>query len=458
MPTSYPIFKDSVRNWFLENVPFNTKIMDVGAGCGTYSQLLRGYGYKMDAIEIWEPYIEKYDLKSKYDKVWNWDFINMPVGAYDDYDFFIMGDILEHLSVDEGQWILSFLRLKGKKFLVAVPYQMEQGEHEGNMYETHLQPDLTPEIMEERYPELELLYGNNFYGYYINKKQKHEKAYVLYADDSYLDLVDACCRSIRNFSTYPIYVYMLNSDNKVKVENTTTIRWDCDVRHLKKRNDYINREDKQIYKLLIERPKIVKHALEHYAEVVTYIDTDSVATKNVDSIYDYFNVDSSYPYFTEGIYEYLIVNGRGGAETRDDLSSTLEAPACELFGINQQNRGMYRQTGYFVAGKNCLDWLDEWAWLCQNPSVLRNNAWYAPFNEETIANCLLWKYKQYKGLPYCYINGLRKNLIFTGYDNLISDWVKIPATERQLIFFHGEKDIEKINKFIDENTVSSTAS
>jgi hypothetical protein len=458
MPTSYPIFKDSVQNWFLENVPFNTKIMDVGAGCGTYSQLLRGYGYKMDAIEIWEPYIEKYDLKSKYDKVWNWDFINMPVGAYDDYDFFIMGDILEHLSVDEGQWILSFLRLKGKKFLVAVPYQMEQGEHEGNMYETHLQPDLTPEIMEERYPELELLYGNNFYGYYINKKQKHEKAYVLYADDSYLDLVDACCRSIRNHSNTPICVYMLNSHNKVNVENTTTIKWDCDVRHLKKRNDYIDREDKQIYKLLIERPKIVKHALEHYAEVVTYIDTDSVATKNVDSIFDYFNVDSSYPYFTEGIYEYLIVNGRGGAESRDDLSGTLEAPACELFGINQQNRGMYRQTGYFVAGQNCLDWLAEWSWLCQNPSILRNNAWYAPFNEETIANCLLWKYKQYKGLPYCYINGLRKNLIFTGYDNLISDWVKIPATEGKLIFFHGEKDIEKINQFIDENTVSSTAS
>lgn len=448
MPTSYPLYKDSVRNWFLENVPFNTRIMDVGAGCGTYSQLLRGYGYKMDAIEIWEPYIEKYDLKSKYDQVWNWDFINMPVGAYDDYDFFIMGDILEHLSVDEGQWILSFLTLKRKKFLVAVPYQMEQGEHEGNMYETHLQPDLTPEIMEERYPELELLYGNNFYGYYINKKQKHEKAYVLYADDSYLDLVDACCRSIRNHSNIPICVYMLNSHNKVKVENTTTIRWDCDVRHLKKRNDYINREDKQIYKLLIERPKIVKHALQNYAEVVTYIDTDSVATRNVDSIFDYFNVDSSYPYFTEGIYEYLIVNGRGGAESRDDLSSTLEAPACELFGINQQNRGMYRQTGYFVAGQNCLDWLDEWAWLCQNPSVLRNNAWYAPFNEETIANCLLWKYKQYKGLPYCYINGLRKNLIFTGYDNLISDWVKIPATERQLVFFHGEKDIEKINEFI----------
>ena len=456
MPTSYPLYKDSVRNWFLQNVSLDTSILDIGAGCGTYSDLLRGYGYKMHAVEIWEPYIKQYDLNNKYSCVYEENILKMPFDLLDTYDFFILGDVLEHLSVEDAQWLMNFLKIKGKQYLVAVPYVMEQGEYEGNIHETHLQPDLTPENMLERYPDLELLYGNNFYGYYTNKKQKHEKAYVLYADDSYLDLVDACCRSIRNHSNIPICVYMLNSHNKVNVKNTTTIRWDCDVRHLKKRNDYINREDKQIYKLLIERPKIVKHALEHYAEVVTYIDTDSVATKNVDSIFDYFNVDSSYPYFTEGIYEYLIVNGRGGAESRDDLSSTLEAPACELFGINQQNRGMYRQTGYFVVGQNCLDWLDEWSWLCQNPSVLRNNAWYAPFNEETIANCLLWKYKQYKGLPYCYINGLRNNLIFTGYDNLISDWVKIPATERQLLFFHGEKDIEKINKFIDENTVSST--
>ena len=46
MPTSYPIYKDSVRNWFLQNVPLDTTILDIGAGCGTYSDLIRGYGYK----------------------------------------------------------------------------------------------------------------------------------------------------------------------------------------------------------------------------------------------------------------------------------------------------------------------------------------------------------------------------------------------------------------------------
>lgn len=451
MPTSYPLYKDSVRNWFLQNVSTDARIMDVGAGVGTYSDLLRGYGYKMDAIEIWEPYIEKYNLKDKYDNVWNWDVLNMPVSAYEDYDFFIMGDILEHLSAEEGQWLLSFLRLKGKKFLVAVPYEMEQGEHEGNKYETHLQPDLTPDIMKQRYPDLELLYGNEYYGYYINKRKKHEKAYVLYADDSYLDLVDACCRSIRNFSTYPIYIYMLNSHNKVKVENTTTIRWECDVRHLKKRNDYIKREDKQIYKLLIERPKIVKHALEKFAEVVAYVDTDSVASPYCDRIFDYYNGESDYPYFTKGIYDFLIINGKGGASSYDDLTNTLETPLCELFKSDQKERQFtgYKQTGYFIAGQKSIDFLDIWSHRCQHPMILKDNARYAPYNEESVLQTLIYDFKAYNGLPLVYVNGLRKGLEFKGHEYFMGEWFKVPAQKDDLLFYHGEKDIDKINEFIE---------
>jgi len=52
--------------------------------------------------------------------------------------------------------------------MIAVPFLYEQGEWEGNVYETHHQPDLTPAIMQERYPELNLLIGDNAYGYYVN--------------------------------------------------------------------------------------------------------------------------------------------------------------------------------------------------------------------------------------------------------------------------------------------------
>jgi hypothetical protein len=450
MPTSYPIYKDSVRNWFLENVPLDTLILDVGAGCGTYSDLLSGYGYKIDAVEIWKPYIEQYNLWDKYYIVYNENILQMSFDVLDAYDFFILGDVLEHLSVEDAQWLMNFLKIKGKQYLVAVPYVMEQGQYEGNVHETHLQPDLTPENMLERYPHLELLYGNNFYGYYTNKKQKHEKAYVLYADDSYLDLVDACCRSIRNFSVYPIYVYMLNSHNKIKVENTFTIRWECDVIHLKKRNEYIKREDKQIYKLLIERPKIVIDALK-YAEVVAYVDTDSIANWNVDSIFDYFNAESDYPYFTKGIYDFLIINGKGGASSYDDLSNTLEAPLCELFKSDQSIRRYtgYRQTGYFVAGQKTIDFLDIWSHRCQHPMILKGNARYAPYNEESVLQTLIYDFKATNGLPLVYVNGLRKGLEFKGHEYFMGEWFKVPAQKDDLLFYHGEKDIDKINEFIE---------
>jgi hypothetical protein len=102
--------------------------------------------------------------------VYKENVFNMPLNELKGYDFYILGDVLEHFSVEDAKWFMNFLKSTGKQYLVAVPYQMEQGEYEGNTHETHLQPDLTPDLMKERYPDLELIYGNGQYGYYVKKK------------------------------------------------------------------------------------------------------------------------------------------------------------------------------------------------------------------------------------------------------------------------------------------------
>jgi hypothetical protein len=56
----------------------------------------------------------------------------------------------------------------------------------------------------------------------------------------------------------------------------------------------------------------------------------------------------------------------------------------------------------------------------------------------------------FSGLPYCYINGLHKDLEFTGHDNLIGPWIKVPSHKEHLLFYHGEKNIEKIKEFINQ--------
>lgn len=446
MPNSYTYFKPEIKQWFIDNIPLTTRILDVGPGQGTYSDLLRNLGYRMDAVEIWAPYVDQFNLRAKYDNVYVGDIVTFDVRPY---DFIILGDVLEHLPSGAARNLLTDFDLMDKRFLVAVPYMMAQdGTEYGNEYETHHQADLTPEVMLERYPGLEKLYDNDWYGYYVNQDTRWDRAYVLYATESYKDTVQACVDSIKTFSKLPIMVYMLNSD--VEIDGAITFRWDCKIKNVPQKK-YIDRANVDIYNILIQRPLVVKNALKH-AKVVAYVDSDSVATKYVDRIFDYFPVKCTHPYFTEGIYEWMMINGRGGVNGREDMSSSLEHPACELFGVDQYIRNKYRQTGYFVAGEWCKAFLDEWWWMCNHPQVLQNPQWYAPYHEETIANVLLWKYKALTGLPYIYMNGSLdrvNNIEFASYKKHIDHFAATPDSVDKLLFYHGEKDPAIMYKMIE---------
>lgn len=166
MAGSYPYYKKEVTQYLKNNFSEEATILDVGAGCGTYYEYLKDYFKNIEAIEIFEPNINNFKLKEKYQKVYNENILNF---KYDYYDIIIFGDILEHLDVEEAQQVLDYAFDKCKELIVAVPYLYPQGIAEDNIYEIHKQDDLTNEIMLQRYPKLKLLYGDNRYGYYIKK-------------------------------------------------------------------------------------------------------------------------------------------------------------------------------------------------------------------------------------------------------------------------------------------------
>ena len=94
------------------------------------------------------------------------------VDGFKDYkaDVFILGDILEHITTDKAIPLVEKLYNEANDYIIAVPYLYEQGEHEGNIYETHHQPDLTHEVFMERYGKrCELLVNNELVGYYVKK-------------------------------------------------------------------------------------------------------------------------------------------------------------------------------------------------------------------------------------------------------------------------------------------------
>lgn len=167
MGTSYTYYKTDVRNYVINNFKEEVEILDVGAGCGTYYDLLGEYFRNIDGVEAYAPNIERYRLESKYRHIYNKDIRDF---EYAYYDIVIFGDVLEHLEVKEAQKVLKYAIEHSIEVIVAVPYMYEQGIVEGNVYEIHKQPDLTPENVLERYPELELLFGNEEYGYYVRKR------------------------------------------------------------------------------------------------------------------------------------------------------------------------------------------------------------------------------------------------------------------------------------------------
>ena len=289
-----------------------------------------------------------------------------------------------------------------------------------------------------------------------------KQAYVLYANDTYFDIVSMCVKSIRQFSEVPVIVYMLNSDKQVDVTNTKSVRWNCNIdefsdegmyeAHEKGSNFYINRSSSKIYNLLTQRPLIVRDALINYADVVVYVDCDSVATPYVNRLFDMYDINSVHPYITEGIYSYLYMDGKGGIVHEE----TLEYDTCKLFGTNQDNRRMYRTTNVFVAGKNTIPFLEEWYWMCTHPLILKNVKQYAPFQEETIVNVLLWKNNYQKGLPYVYVNAdvqkvdlVFNRMEFTGNIEELGKWFKVPGKKEDITFFHGEKRIEEMQKMLN---------
>jgi len=171
MPTSSPVHKSAVyehiRTVVLNKLPINYKILDVGPGEGTYGKSLQDLN--MDALEIHKPYIYQYKLSKYYNNVFVGNILNF---NYDDYDYIILGDVLEHIHLEPAQSLIKDISSKGIKCLVAVPYLHQQGAVDGVDSETHHQPDLTPRVMQSRYPDLEIFLTNNYikhgYAYYTN--------------------------------------------------------------------------------------------------------------------------------------------------------------------------------------------------------------------------------------------------------------------------------------------------
>lgn len=162
---SYPYGKDHVRNFILNLLPKNSTILDVGAGEGTYNNLLFKNYYRMDAVEADIQTASFLKNTSSYVNVYQENILNFQYLKR--YDLIIFGDVLEHLSEDEMDKVLKEAKNWTNAILIAIPYNLPQGIVNGKILEEHKQDTLTHEIFLKKYPDLKTIWTNNEYGYYI---------------------------------------------------------------------------------------------------------------------------------------------------------------------------------------------------------------------------------------------------------------------------------------------------
>lgn len=146
---SYNEGKAEVCRWIREHFPPDSILLDVGPSDGKWRGLLPEY--VMDAVEVFEPYTKS--LKG-YREIFIADIKDF---EYPWYDLVIMGDVLEHLTVEDAQKVLKWADTHCRDIVISVPFEYVQGAVNGNIHEIHIQDDLTAELFAERYPGYDVL-------------------------------------------------------------------------------------------------------------------------------------------------------------------------------------------------------------------------------------------------------------------------------------------------------------
>ena len=124
------------------------RILDVGTGRG----LLIDYLYNgfvaadVDGIEVWEPYIQEFNLRGKYNNLFVMDCREFT--QWLNYDVVMFGDVLEHMPKEDAVQIWN--AAEGTHRYISIPtVYCPQGHEHGNPYEAHVTDDWThKEVLE----------------------------------------------------------------------------------------------------------------------------------------------------------------------------------------------------------------------------------------------------------------------------------------------------------------------
>ncbi|MFC3688638.1 class I SAM-dependent methyltransferase [Aquipuribacter hungaricus] len=139
MPISSSEGKDWTRQKLRDLAP--ESLLDVGAGAGTYARLVAEQRpARLVALEVFEPYVERYGLRELYDEVLVGDARTTELP---EADVVVMGDVAEHMTVEEAQdlWRRAGEAARRAVYMSIPIVHYPQGALEHNDHEVHVVDD-----------------------------------------------------------------------------------------------------------------------------------------------------------------------------------------------------------------------------------------------------------------------------------------------------------------------------
>lgn len=286
-----------------------------------------------------------------------------------------------------------------------------------------------------------------------------KRSYITFINEKYVPFADKLADSITLFSKYPLIVYSYNFDYVPKHQNIYTKRLDDGNMALPKFENVsdnngnvgiVDRSDYNTYYTLSRKPVVLFDSIENGLEEGVFLDADGLVRENIDDLFDYLPDCTDYPLIGKGLFEYMMLYGKGDPA----VGMTLEQPLMHLLGI--RNRTLfYGQTNVVLFNNKCKDFFEDCKKVANNKNILRHNLLYAPYHDETIMNVMLWKRNATKQLPLVHFNlsgftelqKFNSSVSGTWMDNC--PWHKIPQDKNQIKFFHGCKSVIELDKCLN---------
>lgn len=173
-------------------------VLDVGAGYGTYPRLLKDcINAEWTAIEIWPKYIADYNLDTLYSNIYLDNVITWVPDKQ--YDLVILGDVIEHMEVNDAINVINKMKSIAKTVIVSIPLgYYPQDEYENNPYEKHITDNWTADSFIETFGKPDATHTENEIGVFVYGKTSRLKIAVYAISKNESMFVERFCTSAKD--------------------------------------------------------------------------------------------------------------------------------------------------------------------------------------------------------------------------------------------------------------------